>query len=278
MERPLADEARAVIASARLLLQDLAEEGVHEYDRTAAPEPAVEPAPAAAAAATAAPSAPAIEHEPAPAPTPPPAASAVPTEPAPVRAAPIVWSAKPTLDEVRHELGECTRCGLAEGRNEIVFGDGNPDAELMFVGEGPGQEEDRRGLPFVGKAGELLTQMIEKGLGIARSDVYICNIVKCRPPNNRTPLEREVTTCRPFLDGQIAAVNPKVLVALGKPATSLLLGREVAITRIRGTWFEYNGIPLMPTLHPAYILRQYTPENRRHVWEDLKAALEKSRA
>jgi len=273
MERPLADETRAVIASARLLLKDLAEEGVHDYDRSAVPEPvqaaATEPTPPAA------PSAPAVEHEPAPTPAP---APAVRAEPERVYAPPIVWSAQPTLDEVRRELGECTRCGLAEGRNRIVFGDGNTAAELMFIGEGPGQEEDRRGLPFVGKAGELLTQMIEKGLGIARSDVYICNIVKCRPPNNRTPLEREVTTCRPFLDGQIAAVKPKVIVALGKPATSLLLGREVAITRIRGTWFEYNGIPLMPTLHPAYILRQYTPENRRHVWEDLKAALDKSRA
>jgi DNA polymerase len=119
--------------------------------------------------------------------------------------------------------------------------------------------------------------MIEKGLGTPRSDVYICNIVKCRPPNNRTPLEAEIASCRPFLDAQIAAVKPKVIVALGKPASSLLLGRDVAITRIRGNWFEYRGIPLMPTLHPAYILRQYTPENRRHVWEDLKAALARSR-
>ena len=119
--------------------------------------------------------------------------------------------------------------------------------------------------------------MIEKGLGIQRSEVYICNIVKCRPPNNRTPLDGEVAACRPFLDGQIAAVRPKVIVALGKPAASLLLGRNVAITKLRGTWHEVAGIPLMPTLHPAYILRQYTPENRRNVWEDLKAALEKSR-
>ena len=147
----------------------------------------------------------------------------------------------------------------------------------MFIGEGPGAEEDRRGLPFVGRAGELLTSMIEKGLEIPRSDVYICNIVKCRPPDNRTPLADEVSTCQPFLDGQIAAVKPKVIIALGKPAASLLLGREVAITRMRGTWHEYRGIPLMPTLHPAFVLRQYTPENRRKVWEDLKAALAKSR-
>ena len=119
--------------------------------------------------------------------------------------------------------------------------------------------------------------MIEKGLDIPRSEVYICNIVKCRPPGNRTPLADEVSTCQPYLDGQIDAVKPRVIVALGKPATSLLLGREVPITRVRGTWHEYRGIPLMPTLHPAFILRQYTPENRRNVWEDLKAALTRTR-
>jgi DNA polymerase len=120
--------------------------------------------------------------------------------------------------------------------------------------------------------------MIEKGMGIRRSDVYICNIVKCRPPGNRNPLPPEVSACRPFLDGQIAAVAPKVIVTLGKPAASLLLDREISITRVRGTWQEYQGIPLMPTLHPAFVLRQYTPENRRAVWQDLKAALERSRA
>jgi DNA polymerase len=154
-----------------------------------------------------------------------------------------------------------------------VFGDGHPDADLMFVGEGPGEQEDLRGIPFCGRAGELLTQMIEKGLGLARRDVYICNIVKCRPPGNRTPLADEAATCRPFLDGQIDAVRPKVIVALGKPAASLLLGRDVSITRIRGVWHEYRGIPLMPTFHPAFVLRQYTPEVRRKVWDDLRAAL-----
>lgn len=178
-----------------------------------------------------------------------------------------------TLDGVRTELGDCTRCGLHVGRKQIVFGDGNPDADILFVGEGPGQSEDEQGLPFVGRAGELLTQMIEKGMGLSRSDVYICNIVKCRPPRNRNPLPDEVSACRPFLDGQIEAVKPRVIVSLGKPATGLLLGRDVAITRIRGTWHDYRGIPLMPTLHPAYVLRQYTPENRRAVWQDLKAVL-----
>jgi len=274
MEPSPAEEARAVIASARQLLEDFVEEGVHSFERAA---PAVETTAEAAASGRPKP------REAAQEPVRRAARPAAPATKTPDAAVPVassgevVWSARATLEEVRSELGECTRCGLAEGRNQIVFGDGNPVADLMFVGEGPGQEEDRRGLPFVGKAGELLTQMIEKGLGIERSDVYICNIVKCRPPNNRTPLEREVASCSPFLDGQIAAVKPKVIIALGKPATSLLLGREVAITRIRGGWFEYRGIPLMPTLHPAYILRQYTPENRRLVWEDLKAALAKSR-
>jgi uracil-DNA glycosylase family 4 len=271
MERPLADEARAVIASARLLLEDFVEEGVHSFERA-------ETAPKSAAthAERARPKPLEATQEPVRSAAPPAAtiANATPSVELPNETA---RSAQPSLDEVRNELGECTRCGLAEGRKQIVFGDGNPEADLMFVGEGPGQEEDRRGLPFVGKAGELLTQMIEKGLGISRSDVYICNIVKCRPPNNRTPLDREVASCRPFLDGQIAAVKPKVIVTLGKPAASLLLNREVAITRVRGSWSEYRGIPLMPTLHPAYILRQYTAENRRLVWEDLKAALAKSR-
>ena len=200
------------------------------------------------------------------------------SEAEPIERAPSV--APPTassLEAVRTELGECTRCRLSEGRTQIVFGDGHPDADLVFVGEGPGAEEDRRGLPFVGRAGELLTQMIEKGLGISRSDVYICNIVKCRPPKNRTPMSDEAATCSPFLDGQIQAIRPKVIVALGKPATSLLLGRDVPITRVRGTWHDYKGIPLMPTFHPAFVLRQYTPDNRRKVWEDLKAALAKSR-
>ncbi len=182
-----------------------------------------------------------------------------------------------TLEAVRADLGECTRCALCEGRNQIVFGDGNPNADILFVGEGPGEQEDLRGLPFVGRAGELLTQMIEKGMELDRSDVYICNIVKCRPPGNRTPLAPEVAACRSFLDGQIDAVAPRVIVSLGKPAASLLLDRDVAITRTRGTWQEYRGIPLMPTLHPAFVLRQYTSENRRNVWNDLKAALDRSR-
>jgi len=180
--------------------------------------------------------------------------------------------------EVEAVLGACRRCALCQGRTRIVFGDGNPEADLLFVGEGPGQHEDLQGLPFVGKAGQLLTKMIESGLGIPRKSVYICNIVKCRPPNNRDPLPDEVEACRTFLDGQIAAVRPKVIVSLGRPAASLLLGRKVAISRERGRWQSYRGIPLMPTLHPAFVLRQYSEENRRAVWEDLKAAHAKVQA
>jgi uracil-DNA glycosylase family 4 len=265
VEGSLVAEARSLLRSARALLEELAEEGA----LGAAPPP---PAPAPAALA---PTRPASE-----------AAPARPRPASGVRGAPpqlalldeSPWGPHPSLEAVRAELGECIRCRLSEGRTQIVFGDGNPNAELMFVGEGPGESEDRRGLPFVGRAGELLTQMIEKGLGIPRSEVYICNVVKCRPPGNRTPLADEVAACSPFLDGQVAAVQPRVIVALGKPAASLLLGRDVPITRVRGTWFEYKGIPLMPTFHPAYVLRQYTPENRRRVWEDLKAALARARA
>jgi uracil-DNA glycosylase len=253
-------EVRAIVASLREVVAELADEGVDALDI-----PQIETAVTAPRRATQIqtrqqqPSAPVPSS---------PAAPSIATPPAVPR----------TLDAVREELGDCRRCGLCEGRKEIVFGSGNPNADLMFIGEGPGEQEDIQGLPFVGRAGELLTQMIEKGIQIPRDDVYICNIVKCRPPKNRNPLPDEVGACKPFLDGQIDAVKPKVIISLGKPAAGLLLGREVAITRMRGTWHTYRGIPLMPTLHPAFVLREYTPENRRFVWEDLKAAVEKSRS
>ena len=178
------------------------------------------------------------------------------------------------LAAVRAELGDCQRCGLCKQRKNIVFGEGNPEAPVVFVGEGPGADEDRTGRPFVGRAGELLTRMIE-GLEWRRDDVYICNIVKCRPPGNRDPQPDEVSTCRPFLEQQLSVIQPKVIVTLGKPATSTLLGRNVAITRLRGNWQEWNGVPLMPTLHPAYVLRQYTRETRQAVWDDLRAVRER---
>lgn len=249
MDGTLRRELAGCLRSAREWVRELGEEGIDRFERVATtrPVPATEPAFARTAEAAA---------------------------PAVARVADV---GSPGLLAVRQEIGECTRCRLCEGRTQIVFGDGNPRAELLFVGEGPGEQEDLRGVPFVGRAGELLTSMIEKGLGLSRRDVYICNVVKCRPPANRTPLPDEVAACRPFLDGQIAAVSPRVIVALGKPATSLLLGRDVAITKVRGTWHDYRGIPVMPTFHPAFVLRQYTPENRRLVWEDLKAALARSR-
>jgi DNA polymerase len=175
------------------------------------------------------------------------------------------------LVAVREALGECTRCRLCEGRTHIVFGEGSPTAQVVFVGEGPGAEEDRTGRPFVGKAGELLTRMIE-ATGWRREDVYICNVVKCRPPSNRDPQLDEVAACRPFLERQIHAIRPRVIITLGKPAISTLLGRAVPITKVRGVWQEWQGFPVMPTYHPAFLLRQYTVENRRAVWDDLRSA------
>ncbi len=249
----MSSEARALLASARALIEEWSEEGVENF----------EPIPdnlLSEDSLTATPvEAPAIETTAQP--------DTALAQEAPLR----------TLQSVRAEIGECTRCQLCKARNQIVFGDGDPNASLMFIGEGPGQEEDLRGLPFVGRAGELLTRMIEGGLEIARSEVYICNIVKCRPPKNRNPQADEVAACQPFLDGQIEAIAPKVIVTLGRPAASLLLGRDVSITRMRGTWQSYRGIPVMPTFHPAYLLRSYTTENRRAVWEDLKTALARTR-
>jgi DNA polymerase len=244
VDRALEAEAKAVLRAARARLAELIEEE-HAWD------------PKRAAAAPSA---------------------LAPAKPVAVSAPALPLGNARTLEQVRAHLGECTRCPLHQGRTKIVFGDGNANAELMFVGEGPGEQEDLSGLPFVGRAGELLTQMIERGLEIPRASVYIANVVKCRPPNNRTPLPNEVAACREFLDGQIDAIRPKVIVALGKPATSLLLGRDVSITRVRGTWHDYRGYPVMPTFHPAFLLRQYTQENRRLVWQDLKAALERARA
>lgn len=179
-----------------------------------------------------------------------------------------------TLEDIRKELGDCTRCKLSKTRTNIVFGSGNPKARLVFVGEGPGADEDEQGLPFVGRAGKKLTEIIEKGMGLDREkDTYICNIVKCRPPENRDPEPDEISACKPFLIKQLQAINPKVIVALGKPAASTLLGRPVPITSERGTWHEFEGRKLMLTFHPAYLLRAYTLENRRHIQNDMKKVL-----
>ncbi len=172
-----------------------------------------------------------------------------------------------TLDDIRRELTDCRRCGLCNGRSRIVFGEGNPNARLLFAGEGPGGEEDRRGRPFVGEAGRLLTRIIE-AIGETRDSVYIGNVVKCRPPGNRNPDPEEIATCLPFLDRQIAAIRPAFICALGGVAAQALLETDAPISRLRGRFHDRGGIPVMPTFHPAYLLRN--PERKREVWEDMK--------
>jgi DNA polymerase len=174
------------------------------------------------------------------------------------------------LRDLQAEIGDCTRCRLSEKRTHVVFGVGSPTARLMFVGEGPGADEDAQGEPFVGRAGQLLTKIIE-AMGLRRQDVYIANIVKCRPPENRTPLPDEVGTCSPFLMRQIAAIRPRVIVCLGTPSAQTLLGTRETITRLRGQFREVAGVRVMPTFHPAYLLRN--PAAKREVWEDMKQVM-----
>ena len=176
-----------------------------------------------------------------------------------------------TLEEFRAAIGDCQRCKLCSGRTNIVFGAGNSNAKLMFVGEGPGRDEDLKGEPFVGRAGQLLTDIITKGMGLKREDVYICNVVKCRPPENRNPEPDEVAACEPFLKKQIDLVRPAVIVGLGKFAVQTLLQSTVTISKLRGNWHSYHGIKLMPTFHPAYLLRN--PADKKLVWEDIKQVI-----
>ena len=186
---------------------------------------------------------------------------------------PNVGHSPPTdLDALRAFIGDCKRCKLSQGRTRLVFGEGSPRARLVFVGEGPGAEEDAAGRPFVGEAGKLLTKIIENGMGVKREDVYICNVVKCRPPHNRDPEAEEVETCLPFLEQQLRIIQPEVICTLGRIAAQSLLGREFKITQERGKWFSFKEIPLMATFHPAYILRNPSDERRvkRLVWEDVK--------
>jgi uracil-DNA glycosylase len=179
-----------------------------------------------------------------------------------------------TLERVHADLGDCRRCKLAQGRNRIVFGDGNAKAKLVFIGEGPGAEEDRQGQPFVGAAGQLLTRIIE-AIKLSRSQVYICNIIKCRPPGNRNPESDEIKTCFPFLERQIAAIQPDFIIALGTFAAQTLLGTTTPISRLRGRFHAYKGIKLVPTYHPTYLLRN--PEKKRDVWEDMKMLMKEYR-
>jgi uracil-DNA glycosylase family 4 len=175
-----------------------------------------------------------------------------------------------TLERTREDLGECTRCRLHEQRNKIVFGAGNPRAELVFVGEGPGHDEDVQGLPFVGRAGKLLTQMIE-AMGLTREQVYICNVVKCRPPENRKPEDDEVATCSPYLYRQLDVIAPKAIVCLGGTAAQALLNTKDSISRFRGTWFDFRNTKLLVTYHPAYLLRN--PNAKGEVWKDLQKVM-----
>jgi DNA polymerase len=198
-----------------------------------------------------------------------------------VRPAPVFESREAriaALEELRqrHDLG-CPHCTVATAHTQTVFGEGDPEARIMFVGEAPGETEDRLGRPFVGRAGEKLDEMI-RAMGFRREEVYIANVLKSRPPDNRTPLQHEVDACGPYLAEQIRIIRPVVIVTLGGPATKLLLRTDAGITRLRGVWATYPvdaeaAIPVMPTFHPAYLLRNYTPETRRQVWNDLQAVV-----
>lgn len=173
-----------------------------------------------------------------------------------------------SLDELRGVVAGCRKCGLCETRTQTVFSDGLPTAELVFVGEAPGADEDRQGVPFVGRAGQLLTDIIVKGMKLRREDVYICNVLKCRPPNNRDPLPSEKEQCEPYLVRQLELLKPKVICALGKHAANTLLRKDEATGRLRGKWHQYHGIPLRVTYHPAYLLRN--PADKKLVWEDIQ--------
>ena len=195
---------------------------------------------------------------------PPPAASAVPL----ASAAPVATGGRlERLRAVAEEAQGCTACGLFKARKKVVFGDGDGEADLMFVGEGPGAQEDRQGLPFVGPAGQLLTRIIQ-AIDLRREDVYITNVVKCRPPNNRDPQPDEMASCRSFLDRQVDLIAPRVIVALGRVAAQQLLGTTNSLGRLRGTWHEARGVPVRVTYHPAALLRN--PSYRRPVWEDMQ--------
>jgi DNA polymerase len=196
-------------------------------------------------------------------------------KPAPL---PPMAPAGESLFQILDDIGDCRRCRLHEGRTKLVYGVGNEHAPLVFVGEGPGADEDEQGIPFVGRAGQLLTQMIEntakkEGIPLSRSDVYICNVVKCRPPGNRTPEPDEMEICGQFLYRQLLAIKPRAICALGGTAARALTGRREGVTKMRGRWFQWRDIPVMITYHPSYLLRPYNQEAKREAWEDLKKVL-----
>lgn len=183
-----------------------------------------------------------------------------------------------SLQRIREDMGDCQRCRLGKTRNKLVFGSGNESSPLVFVGEGPGADEDAQGLPFVGRAGQLLTQMIEgtsakEGIPLKRADVYICNVVKCRPPENRTPEPDEMEMCGQFLFRQLLAIKPKAICALGSTAAKAILGTKDGVMKLRGNWQKWRDIPVMVTYHPSYLLRPYNQNAKREAWEDLKKVL-----
>jgi len=183
-----------------------------------------------------------------------------------------VGAAPESLEEIQDEICDCRLCPLSETRTNLVFGKGNPRSRIVFVGEAPGRDEDLKGEPFVGEAGQLLTKIIQ-AMGFAREEVYICNVLKCRPPENRNPLPQEIEACQEFLLRQLRAIRPEVIVALGTFATQTLLATRQPISGLRGRFHDYHGIPLMPTFHPAFLLRN--PAMKREVWDDMKAVMKK---
>ncbi len=235
------------------------------------PPPAMPP-PAVPVASRATP-----QPEPAPKLTPPPPLPLI--EPMPeLYTLPPLEPADDSMLKIREDIGDCRRCRLCEGRNKIVFGSGNEQSPLVFVGEGPGADEDQQGLPFVGRAGQLLTQMIEntaakEGIAITRPDVYICNVVKCRPPENRTPQPDEMEICGQFLSRQLTVMKPRAICCLGGTAAKALLNLKEGITKARGQWYKWRDVPVMVTYHPSYLLRNQSKELRREAWEDLKKVL-----
>lgn len=261
-----------LIASLRDYVEQLREEGLDGLEsRSGAASAAAAARPAAPdGQPIAAPARPAAAGTPAPA-----AARSAPAAPMLAVTAPTeLFYRYPGLEKtaelaaLREFIGDCTRCKLAPLRTNLVFGVGNPKAELMLIGEAPGADEDLRGEPFVGRAGQLLTDIIERGMGMTRAEVYICNVIKCRPPDNRNPEGDEVAACEPFLFRQIDLVRPRVIVALGTFAVQALLKVKTPISKLRGQWHEVRGIRLMPTFHPAYLLRN--PAEKRTVWADIK--------
>jgi len=264
------ERRRLMLDSVRDYLEQLAEEGLEGLPATATTRAAASQA-AAVAPKPAAVATPALASDGVSSCT----AAASPPRPAP---APIeLLSRYPglektaTLEELSAFIGDCKRCKLAPLRTHLVFGVGNPHSDLMFVGEAPGADEDARGEPFVGRAGQLLTDIIERGMGLKRADVYICNVIKCRPPDNRNPEPDEVAACEPFLMRQIDLVRPRAIVALGTFAVQALLKVKTPISRLRGNWQEVRGVKLMPTFHPAYLLR--SPGEKRWVWQDIQEVM-----